>query len=91
MTVSTATYLPFQTEIGRVSHLMCGNVPRHLLTSYDELYEACYVGDNEKIQTLCLPAEGTIHGSILLNISVKTMDSSVNHYNLHGKRLPEVL
>ena len=78
----THTYLFLSSSYGA-----CGNVPRHLLSSYDELYEACYVGDNEKIQTLCLPAEGAIPGSILLNISVKMMDSSVNHCNLYGKRL----
>lgn len=66
----------------------CGNVPQHLLNSYDELYEACYVGDHEKIQSLCLPAEGAKPGLILLNISVKMMDSSTVH-NFHGK-FPEV-
>ena len=64
-----------------------GNVPQHLSSSYDQLYEACYVGDNEKIQSLCLPAEGAQPGSILLNISVKMIDST--NYNSHCKRLPE--
>ena len=64
-----------------------GNVPQHLLSSYDQLYEACYVGDNEKIQSLCLPAEGAQPGSILLNISVKMSDGT--DYNSHCKRLPE--
>ena len=60
------------------------DVPQHLLSSYDQLYEACYAGDHEKIQSLCLPAEGTQPGSILLNISVKMVDSTDNNYN--GKR-----
>lgn len=63
------------------------DVPQHLISSYDQLFEACYVGDHEKIQSLCLPAEGTQPGSILLNISVKMVDNSDNIYN--GKRLPE--
>jgi hypothetical protein len=28
-------------------------VPQHLVPSYDELFEACYTGNNEKIQQLC--------------------------------------
>ena len=63
------------------------DVPQHLSSSYDQLYEACYTGDNEKIQSLCLPAEGTQPGSILLNISVKMADITDN--NLNGERLPE--
>ena len=61
-------------------------VSEHLLSSYDELYEACFVGDNEKIQSLCLPAEGAKSGSILLNISVKLMPA--DHYNPQGKGVP---
>ena len=61
-------------------------VSEHLLSSYDELYEACFVGDNEKIQSLCLPAEGAKSGSILLNISVKLMPT--DFYNPQGKGLP---
>ncbi|KAI0263726.1 hypothetical protein BC834DRAFT_290264 [Gloeopeniophorella convolvens] len=30
-------------------------VPIHLKTLYDELYEACWIGDNARIQELCLP------------------------------------
>ena len=56
-------------------------VPQHLLSSYDELYEACYIGDHEKIQSLCLPAEGAQPGSILLNISVKMVDNTDNKCN----------
>ena len=61
------------------------DVPQHLISSYDQLFEACYVGDHEKIQSLCLPAEATKPGSILLNISVKMVDSSDGIFN--GKRL----
>ena len=63
------------------------DVPQHLLSSYDQLYEACYAGDHEKIQSLCLPAEGAQPGSILLNISVEMVDNTDNGYN--SKRPPE--
>ena len=63
------------------------DVPQHLLSSYDQLYEACYIGDHEKIQSLCLPSEGAQPGPILLNISVKMVEDSDNSFN--GKRLPE--
>lgn len=62
------------------------DVPQHLLSSYDELFEACYNGDHEKIQSLCLPAEGAQPDSILLNISVKMVDDTDNNNN--SKRLP---
>ena len=74
------------------SHYHSANtVPQHLLSSYDELYEACYVGDNEKIQSLCLPAEGAKSSSISLNISVKMMPGVVDYYNINGKRLPQAI
>jgi hypothetical protein len=61
-----------------------GTIPQHLSGSYDELYEACYVGDNEKIQSLCLPTAGAKSGSILLNISVMMT------FYTNGTRLPAV-
>jgi hypothetical protein len=30
-------------------------VPAHLKVLYDELYQACWTGDNATIQELCLP------------------------------------
>ncbi|KAI0628020.1 ankyrin [Trametes polyzona] len=33
-------------------------VPSHLTGLYDELFEACRVGDTKKIQELCLPKDG---------------------------------
>jgi hypothetical protein len=80
--VSSAEVEPRSYSFLSTSYYSRG-VPQHLLSSYDELYEACYVGDNEKIQSLCLPAEGAQPDSILLNISVKLFD------NKDGKRLPE--
>ncbi|KAJ3512423.1 hypothetical protein NLJ89_g3531 [Agrocybe chaxingu] len=53
------------------------NVPQHLHPQYDELYEACYAGDNDKIQRMCLPVPGreSAPGALNpLNISVKLKD-----------------
>jgi hypothetical protein len=46
----------------------------HLKVFYDELYEACWTGDNEFIQDLCLPKD-TAEGKELIQISVQTRDS----------------
>jgi hypothetical protein len=46
----------------------------HLKVFYDELYEACWTGDNEFIQGLCLPKH-TSEGEELIQISVQTRDS----------------
>ena len=54
-----------------LSYRFRGSVPQHLLSSYDELYEACYLGDNQKIQSLCLPADSAKSESNLLNISIR--------------------
>ena len=67
-------------------------VPEHTVAAYDELYEACFVGDNDKIQRLCLPTEGqstfAISGvSSPLNISVKMTPKPANRYDQTGKWL----
>ncbi|KAH9944572.1 ankyrin [Amylocystis lapponica] len=43
--------------------------PSHLTALYDELFEACLVGDNAKIQSLCLPKEGAPPKDNLLQIA----------------------
>lgn len=64
------------------------NVPEHLIEHYDELFEACFAGDNDKIQKLCLPVEGqdaTIaQNTPPLNISVRMIDGSVSSYDSRG-------
>lgn len=47
-------------------------VPKHLMLLYDELYDACFNGDNNKIQQLCLPPPGSKVEPI--QISVQTAD-----------------
>jgi hypothetical protein len=51
-------------------------VPRHLNVAYDELYEACFTGDNKKVQQLCLPQDGSDANESLLNIFVQMADPS---------------
>jgi len=60
-------------------------VPQHLVAAYDELYEACYNGDNEKIQKLCLPdcepeANGVEGDESPLNISVRYVTKTTESY-----------
>ncbi|KAK0492741.1 ankyrin repeat protein [Armillaria luteobubalina] len=45
-------------------------IPAGLNASYDDLYEACFTGDNDKIQQLCLPHEGSEITNTLLSMSV---------------------
>jgi len=65
------------------------NVPEHLIDHYDELFEACFAGDHDKIQRLCLPVEG--QGATIakntppLNISVRMVDGSISNYDSRGK------
>ncbi|KAG5637903.1 hypothetical protein H0H81_002731 [Sphagnurus paluster] len=48
-------------------------VPPSLCPAYDELYEACFVGENKKIEHLCLPQEESKE-TTPLNILVQTAD-----------------
>ncbi len=71
-------------SIGRFS-FSAERVPQHLVAAYDELYEACYNGDNEKIQKLCLPdcepeANGVEEGESPLNISVRYVAKTTEYY-----------
>ncbi|KAJ7196941.1 ankyrin repeat protein [Mycena pura] len=53
-------------------------VPNYLDALYNELYEACYTGNNDRIQELCLPASTPSTGANLLQIGV-----SVSGENRH--------
>ncbi|KAH9022591.1 hypothetical protein EDB84DRAFT_1564938 [Lactarius hengduanensis] len=46
-------------------------VPVHLKVFYDELYEACWNGDNASIRELCLPKQ-VAEGKVPIQIVVKT-------------------
>jgi hypothetical protein len=75
-------YLYITTEYSRQS------VPQHMVSEYDELYEACYAGDDAKIQKLCLPAEGAGDKDKKrpLNISVLIDDKTLGRYSKAGER-----
>lgn len=63
-------------------------VPEHLLEAYDELYEACFAGHNEKIQSLCLPdpEAAAIPGTpSSLNISLRQVNKAAPRYNTSGE------
>ncbi|PCH39932.1 ankyrin [Wolfiporia cocos MD-104 SS10] len=45
--------------------------PAHMVPRYDELFEACWDGDNAKIQKLCLPKSEDGHSSIPLHVTVQ--------------------
>jgi hypothetical protein len=50
-------------------------VPKHLTTAYDELFEACFTGDNAKIQQLCFPPDGSTTPPIQISAqTVKPQD-----------------
>ncbi|KAF8164738.1 hypothetical protein B0H34DRAFT_686396 [Crassisporium funariophilum] len=57
-------------------------VPQHLTSSYDELYKACYAGDDRKVQLLCLPPEGAKKPP--LNIFVRMSLENDNNYDPDG-------
>lgn len=63
-------------------------VPQHTVSEYDQLYEACYAGDDAKIQRLCLPAEGAGDKDKKrpLNISVFIHDKTLGPYSKAGKK-----
>ncbi|KAF6743504.1 ankyrin repeat protein [Ephemerocybe angulata] len=59
-------------------------VPTSLSKRYDELYEACFKGDDDKIKELCLAAEsGETPNTQLLNINVQIGDRK-NIYTTTG-------
>jgi ankyrin repeat protein len=64
-------------------------VPRHLNVAYDELYEACFTGDNKKVQQLCLPQDGSDANESLLNIFAQVVDPS-NQYTQTGQRVQDI-
>jgi hypothetical protein len=72
---------------GYVRHTKYGTVPipAHLKVFYDELYEACWTGDNAAIQELCLPkhleeSEEPIQISVVTTVSVGSIDNPFAHW-----------
>lgn len=50
------------------------NVPKHIAPLYDELFEAAFMGDNDKIQNLCLSTDGSQRTPI--QIACKSVDKN---------------
>ncbi|KAF7319941.1 Ankyrin repeat protein [Mycena kentingensis (nom. inval.)] len=67
-------------------NLLTGNwngdfVPSYLESLYDELFEACFAGNNARVQEMCLPAKAPAKDSNLpLQIAVAVADESGNQY-----------
>ncbi|KAF9460934.1 hypothetical protein BDZ94DRAFT_1264751 [Collybia nuda] len=58
-------------------------VPQHQVPQYDELFEACFIGDNDKIQEICLPVKGKHKNLHPLLIQVQ-INNSTNIYQQSG-------
>lgn len=59
-------------------------VPMSQSKRYDELYEACFAGDDAKIKQLCLPSDGEEESDVpLLNVNVQIGDPK-NVYHSSG-------
>ncbi|KAF8169046.1 hypothetical protein K438DRAFT_1921395 [Mycena galopus ATCC 62051] len=59
-------------------------VPVFLNALYDQLFDACFTGDNDKIQELCLPAAKPAKDATLLQITVAGADEGGNRYSRSG-------
>ncbi|KAJ7683514.1 hypothetical protein B0H17DRAFT_1137647 [Mycena rosella] len=59
-------------------------VPAFQDTLYDELYEACFIGDNDKVQELCLPAGKPKKDANLIQIAVQVAAEDGNRYSQTG-------
>ncbi|PPQ73506.1 hypothetical protein CVT24_007652 [Panaeolus cyanescens] len=75
-------------EKGALYFLLESNsaVPQHLVKSYDQLYEACFTGNDKKVQELCLPSSitGAKNRTRPLNISVRVCRSYDQNYQDAG-------
>jgi hypothetical protein len=56
-------------------------VPAHLVPLYHQLYQACWVGDNEKVKELCTPDEPQTGDKPVLEVAVHA-NASNNTYGM---------
>lgn len=54
-------------------------VPTHLTTLYDDLFEACWIGDNQRIRRLCLPDDAAADQKELLQITVTAVTDTQSY------------
>ncbi|PPR01075.1 hypothetical protein CVT24_000396 [Panaeolus cyanescens] len=88
---SPSKYSPTQEKKQETSYIYLtlssysrNSVPEHLTARYHELFEACYAGDNKKVEELCLPPKDAASSANPLNISVKMVDDSMSTYSSQG-------
>lgn len=53
-------------------------VPQHMVPRYDELYEACFTGDDKTIKELCLPTGPSQSAHSPLQIAVQTVGTNMS-------------
>jgi hypothetical protein len=58
-------------------------VQHHLWPLYDELFQACWDGDNEKIKELCIPEEPWTGDVPVLEVAVE-LNADINAYSGNG-------
>lgn len=80
-----------------VRHVKYGTIPipAHLKVFYDELYEACWTGDNAAIQELCLPehleeSKEPIQISVVTTVSVGYVHGHLKYAHLTGMLISNV-
>jgi hypothetical protein len=76
---------PQGTGYARHTKYTTAPIPTHLKVFYDELYEACWTGDNAAIQELCLPkhlseSHEPIHISVVTAVSVGCIYNTFAHW-----------
>jgi hypothetical protein len=71
-------------QYGRHTKVCSVSIPAHLNVLYDELYEACWTGDNKTIQELCLPKH-LAEGKEPIQISVQASTVLDSHAFVTGE------
>jgi hypothetical protein len=72
---TTMAYIRRRTSGGRVG--MREPLPSHLVASYDQLFEAVWSGDHERIRAMCLPSsDGSSGSSQVLEVAVEACSQS---------------
>jgi hypothetical protein len=81
--VTTATRPGYRILAGKNGSAL---IAVHLLPLYDELFEACWIGDNQRIRELCLPSESSTQPQDLLQITVNAVED-VDSYCEFGNHI----
>jgi hypothetical protein len=60
-------------------------VPSHLNAAYDDLFDACFTGNDARVEELCLPAKEGQEGRTPLNVNVQAKTKDDSYYSSSGK------